>query len=675
MEALELILLVLSAVLLSSIIDQVVPKLTAPLIQIGLGLLIGLLATERITISLNPTMFMVALVAPLVYYDARELNKADFWRYRGQMLSYAVLLVIFTTIVVGFAINALIPSISLAVAFALAAALSPTDVVSVSSLAREANIPHRQKAVLMGESLINDASGIVCFQFAIAAAITGSFSALDAVGDFLIQFVGGIVVGMAAGWLFSFSARKVRDLGLESTTFHVLLEVLAPFIVFLFADAIGVSGIITVIGAGIVMSMAPKSLGPAPSRLNIVSNSVWQVLAFALNGFVFVLLGTQLPNALGNSWSETGLSLGVLTFYIVGIALAIYAVRMAWVIVTERILDRRAQTWRPWGEVLRSCMVTTLSGAKGAITLAVMLTVPTWVSVGAGMERFPNRGMLIFLCCAVIVLSLLVATYVAPLFAESNEDDDSVRAKDLDCKLGILRSVIEELTAHQTPETRIATQEAVRQYNERIARMKAEGTGRKQVDTELRIQVLRWEQEFVLEQIDEGAVPPLEGYRYLNRLAHTESLIRKDKLRIFSLKRRVRGLLGTVRNLWRSFRFKMPGPNPSEHQVMRDIQLRCTHYAIERMRSEMKQSPIPSEAFGRLILEYQRIYNTVHAQRPSISAYTQRTESVSAILHRGLQFELECIQEAYENGFLSRAGAQAMRSNVHLMQLDLADYV
>ena len=204
LEALMLALLLLAAVLVSSVIDQLVPKISSPLIQILLGLGIALLASSQIKIELDDKLFLVLFIAPLLYDEAKNIDKASLWRNRKPVLSLAIGLVLATALVVGFAVHWLVPSISLFAAFALGAALGPTDAVAVASLSKETSISSRSKSILEGESLINDASGIVAFQFAIAAAVTGTFSLVDATADFLFSLFGGILMGIALGYLGNF---------------------------------------------------------------------------------------------------------------------------------------------------------------------------------------------------------------------------------------------------------------------------------------------------------------------------------------------------------------------------------------------------------------------------------------------------------------------------------------
>ena len=341
MEALVLALLMLAAVLLSSVIDQLVPKVSSPLIQIGLGLLIALFAPSQINITLDPDLFLVLFIAPLLFDEAKNVDKGALWKNRRPVLSLAIGLVVVTALIIGFAVEWLEPSIGLFAAFALGAALGPTDAVAVASLSKETDIAPRDKSILEGESLINDASGIVAFQFALAAATTGTFSLLNASLDFVVSFFGGIAIGLALGYLGNFLVRRVRSWGLENTTFHVLFEVFTPFIVYLVANQLGTSGIIAVVAAGLVNVISPRTIGPSISRMNIVSSSVWRVLSFALNGIVFVFLGTQLPKAMQGTWDDVSIDNGVLIGYILLLTLIYVAVRFVWLLAMERYHSRR----------------------------------------------------------------------------------------------------------------------------------------------------------------------------------------------------------------------------------------------------------------------------------------------------------------------------------------------
>lgn len=364
METLTLGLLLIAAVLVSSVVDQIVPKVSLPLIQIGMGVIIALFASRAISIDLNPDLFLVLFIAPLLYDEAKNADKALLWRDKKPILSLAIGLVVVTALIIGFTVNAIVPSIPLAAAFALGAALGPTDAVAVSSLSKEIAIPERQKSILGGELLLNDASGIVSFQFALAAVITGSFSLMGATANFLVEFFGGLLFGVVLGFIGSSIVRWVRSIGVENTTFHVLFEVLIPFLVYLIADACHVSGIIAVVVAGLMNVVSPRAIGPSISRMNIVSSNVWHVLSFGLNGVVFVLLGTQLPHAMRYTWDDVSINNGILILYVLGLTFVLLAVRFVWALAMEYFFVKNKKKRRFCRADVKTSLITTLCGAR-----------------------------------------------------------------------------------------------------------------------------------------------------------------------------------------------------------------------------------------------------------------------------------------------------------------------
>ena len=681
MEALVLALLMLAAVLLSSVIDQLVPKVSSPLIQIGLGLLIALFAPSQINITLDPDLFLVLFIAPLLFDEAKNVDKGALWKNRRPVLSLAIGLVVVTALIIGFAVEWLEPSIGLFAAFALGAALGPTDAVAVASLSKETDIAPRDKSILEGESLINDASGIVAFQFALAAATTGTFSLLNASLDFVVSFFGGIAIGLALGYLGNFLVRRVRSWGLENTTFHVLFEVFTPFIVYLVANQLGTSGIIAVVAAGLVNVISPRTIGPSISRMNIVSSSVWRVLSFALNGIVFVFLGTQLPKAMQGTWDDVSIDNGVLIGYILLLTLIYVAVRFVWLLAMERYHSHRApEDQRPgWRADVRSSLVMALGGPKGTITLAVVLTIPvTYLDPLRGVVAFPQRELIIFLACGVIVVTLLLATFVVPLLAPKKPPtDEDLRCDETQVSLEILRSVIEELAARQTPENRTATQTVIHSYNQRIARIKNSNDILDEPNTALRLRALDWEQDYVLKLIEAEEVYPIVGYQYLSRLAHIENLLKHHAGR-WSLQNAYLRMRALARTGWHRLLSGLPGVSPTERtQAIRELQIKGSEHVVGKLQA-MLTSPEcnePAEDVSALVMEYQRTISMLRNANPSITALTRTGALATDVERLGLRLELEQIQTRYEEGDLCRASAKRLRENVYLMQVDLEDNV
>ena len=676
MAALELALVLLAVVLASAVIDQVIPRVSLPLIQIACGIVVALLAQGQISITLNPELFLVLFIAPLLFHEAQIADKASLWRNRRSMMSYAIGLVVAIVLVVGFAVNAFVPSIPLAAAFALGGALGPTDPIAVASISKHADIDARQQTTLQGESLLNDASGIVSFQFAVAAVVTGTFSAAEAIGEFLVEFFGALAAGIIFGFLLVKLAQKVRDLGFENTKFHVLLEILTPFIAYLLGEALGVSGVILVVACGITMSFGPRDLGPSASRMNIVSSSVWQVLTFALNGVVFVLLGTQLPQSFGGLWLDEGISNVHLVAYILLITVLMHGMRFIWTLVSDALAFHEAGLKRTAGQRIRSALVMTLAGSKGAITLAIMFSLPIYINTGTSVEGFPQRDLLIFLASGVILMSLLLATFVVPLLAPRADESSEHRERDYEATADIMRAVIEELTARLTDENRAALGQVIGRYTNRLERFKESRDLEDESDEALRIKVLEWEQEYVLELIEADEVPPVEGYQYVSRAARIESMIKHGKNRRIAFMHWQRRMRIVARKFWNKLRGRNRGEGPkTAGRIMRDIQIRASLYVIGRLEDEMAASPIQSEKISQLVAEYLHSVALLRGPAPTITAMTENAEMDLDAMRLGLHIELEKIQQAYEDGRISRAGAQKMREAVYLMQIDLEDYV
>ena len=307
MAVFELILCIIAAVVLSSFLSRFIPKVSTPLVQIALGALASQLPFFP-DVTLSPELFMVLFIAPLLYLEAHEIDKSELIKSVKLSLSLAIGLAIATMAAVGFALHAVWPAIPLAAALALGAALGPTDAVAVSSLGKEAALTQRQTSVLKGESLFNDASGIVGFQFAIAAAVSGVFEVGESTMQFVVSFFGGAFFGIVVGMVADVVFETMRSLGWETMTTRILMELFLPFILYLGAEAVHVSGILSVVAAGLLIRFDRTGIGPNVARTNIVSSSVWGVLSFSLNGTVFILLGMLLPSAMTTSWDDPHVS-------------------------------------------------------------------------------------------------------------------------------------------------------------------------------------------------------------------------------------------------------------------------------------------------------------------------------------------------------------------------------
>lgn len=695
MEMLEFVLLLLAAVLVSAVLDQMMPRVSLPLVQIAIGAIVILLVGTPVDVAIDPELFLVLFIAPLLFDESRHASKRGLWDNKGSIVSLAIGLVIVTVLVVGFVLNWIEPSIPLAAAFALGAALGPTDAVAVTALGKDIRLTGRQKSLLSGEALINDASGVVSFQFAIAAAVTGAFSLVDAAQSFAISFFGGIAIGLIAGFLALLAMKAIRGYGYESITVHVVFEVFTPFIVFLAAEHFGTSGILAVVAAGLLITLLPQKPTPVAARLKIASNSVWETLVFVINGVVFVMLGMQLPKAIMPSWRSDEVSSLLLCGLVLLVTALVVGVRFIWVLVMERC-DSSAK--RHTGkQLVRDALVTTLSGPKGAVTLSIIMTIPFTLSTG---EAFPQRDTLIFLASGVILCTLLLANFVVPVLAPKDDSPDETEEQDVNAvTIDILKRVIRQLREQKTPQNESSTQIVIRQYSERIKRLRRQNTSAPRL-VELRAGALAAQTRMVEARMRSGDLTREEGSRELERLNSARRLLmrahtRREKLGEVWSRVKV-GVMHARRNLDRMVRHVVD----DELQLERNRQLRieleecALNYYLGRMDDadlEVADGAGVLAAECRSTLSFLRAANEpavlaranvagsvigVDAGGMRGALQSMDTQKIQVIKARvtdveaeALRLELEEIQAMRDEGRLTRDAARELREEVYLLQM------
>ncbi|WP_306397879.1 Na+/H+ antiporter [Telluria beijingensis] len=415
MDEVGIVLAMLLAVVASGYLVRILPfAVPLPLVQIALGAAIS--GTTSHGVRLEPHIFFLLFLPPLLFLDGWRIPKVGLFRDRSTILELALGLVLFTVIGAGFLIHWLIPSLPLAVSFALAAILAPTDPVAVSSIAARVPIPPRLMHILEGESLLNDASGLVCFRFAVAAALTGTFSLGEATLTFLWVALAGIAIGVGLTVAVSAAQRILAARIGEESGSPILVNLLLPFGAYLAAEHVAASGILAAVAAGITMSYVELS-GRALATTRVRRAVVWDTVQFSLNGIMFVLLGEQLPAIVKAALRAPELPAAHDVWWLLGNALAISVglilLRFIWVWVSLRLtlLAARRQQQAVYRPNPRLILATSLAGVRGAITLAGVLTLPLAMPNGT---PFPGRDLVIFLASAVIVASLVLASVGLP---------------------------------------------------------------------------------------------------------------------------------------------------------------------------------------------------------------------------------------------------------------------
>ncbi len=427
MEIFFTILILTLVVSLSGVAARIIPfQIPLPLVQIAMGALLAW-PTFGLHVDFDPELFLVLFIPPLLFADGWNTPTSEFLHHGREILGLALVLVLITVVGIGYLIYWLVPGIPLLAAFALAAVLSPTDAVALSGIVGEGRIPKKIMAILQGEALMNDASGLVSLKFAVAVAMgTMVFTVSGASIEFLKVAIGGLLAGIAICWLYGKSLRLFSRWSGDDPATQTVLLLLLPFASYLIAEHIGVSGILAAVAAGMTISRS-GIIRQAPLAMRLRANSVWQMLEFVFNGMVFLMLGLQLPGILEISVhqadADPNVELWALFASVVMIYVALMIVRFGW-LWTMRLISRTALKKRPMefsSYSTRELLIASFAGVRGAITLAGVLSIPLLLTNG---DDFPARYELVFLATGVILFSLLVGVVVLPLLLRGVEGID-----------------------------------------------------------------------------------------------------------------------------------------------------------------------------------------------------------------------------------------------------------
>mgnify|MGYP000908078264 CR=1 FL=1 len=436
MEILITISVFITLVIIGSFLNKYIPRIPAALFQIILGFLVSYLAIP-LHFEFESEAFMALIIAPLLFTDAYKASRSELWLYKKPIVYMAVGLVITTVVVVGYFINYIIPSISLGAAFALAAILSPTDAVAVKSITKGMKLPKGLMSILEGESLLNDAAGIVSFKIALAAIITGTFSLSRSSREFFITAIGGMFLGVLIGLIIvsmKFVNRKFLN---TEPSILVIIQVILPIATYFIAEELHLSGIIAVVFAGILLNFERYlRQGDSLDNQAVVSISYNQdTISYVLNGFVFVLLGYLLPGIFKNMITYPDLDVQTAMFYVILIAIALIITRFTFVYIFYVSFQQHTfKTSRNIVEFFKTkqldvgnysrfeyALITSLCGIHGTVTLATALMIP--LTIGTTGEPFPLRNAILFIGSGVVLLSMIIGTIFLPLIIKVEDEE------------------------------------------------------------------------------------------------------------------------------------------------------------------------------------------------------------------------------------------------------------
>jgi CPA1 family monovalent cation:H+ antiporter len=395
----DLLIGILAVLVLVAILYEVARRLGVPyptiLVLGGLGLaFVPGLPHE----PLDPDLVLLVFLPPLLFSAAFETPLRDLRANLAPIARLSIGLVIFTMVLVAIVAERLIPGFGWAAAFTLGAIVAPTDALAATTVFRRIGVPRVVATLVEGEALLNDATALVAYRTALVAVVTGSFVLSEAVGGFLIAAAGGIAIGVAVGWVASMIIRVLDDPPVE-----VLLSLVIPFAAYLPADQLRLSGVLAAVAAGFVIGRRLGTILSPSSR--VLWLSTWKMVGFVINGFVFVLIGVELPDAVRGLAGRSTFEIGLL---VVGVCGVVVVGRLVWVVASSYLPNspRRVIARRDPRLADRLTLVVGWAGLRGAVSLAAALALPA---------SFPERNLVLLLTFAVILVTLVGQGLTLPL--------------------------------------------------------------------------------------------------------------------------------------------------------------------------------------------------------------------------------------------------------------------
>jgi monovalent cation/hydrogen antiporter len=410
MENFKIIIFLLTVLIsLSAIIDKL--RLPYPVLLVLVGLAIGFVPVLP-DLALDPAVVFIVFLPPLLYDAASRTSWHDFKTNIRPISALGISLVFFTMTAVAITAHYFIPHFGWPLAFLLGAIVSPPDAAAATGIIRGLGLNKQVISILEGESLVNDASALIAYRYALAASITGGFLFWQAGLQFLLVAGGGIAIGLLAGYILIFIHKRIDNYPIVETS----LSLLTPFLSYLLAEQVHTSGILAVVSTGLLLSWRSPEIFSYQTRMR--SRVVWDTLIFLLNGFIFILIGLQLPGILKQL---TNYKLSSLIGYGLIISLVTILVRIAWVFASgwfsnffkwKTSAGQDASQGKPQEGTWKNVLIVAWTGTRGVISLATALALPLTLQSG---KAFPQRHLILFLCFVVIFVTLVVQGLSLPL--------------------------------------------------------------------------------------------------------------------------------------------------------------------------------------------------------------------------------------------------------------------
>lgn len=604
---------------------------------------------------------MLLFIAPLLYNDGRNYPRDELWRMKGAILSNAILLVFLTTLGGGFFIHWLIDEIPLAAAFALAAILSPTDPVAVNGIAKRVRLPKKVLNLVRGESLINDASGLVAFNYAITAVVTGYFSWQEAALDFSYKFVAGGILGLVLALLLIGIRLALRRQGIIDVTFHTLLQILTPFFIFIISeDVLHASGVIAVVVAGIIHSLVREQTATLVAEEQVLTENIWTILLFILNGIVFLLLGMSIPASMSGILENPEMGLGLIFSYVIAIGLVILGIRFIWAYlfsIYEYNYGKIAPDSKP---SFKTSLLVSLTGVRGTVTMVGVLSIPLLLENGDG---FPQRSLLLFLAAGTILFTLILATVSLPLLNRLPKEQ-SVTKPEMsleEARRLVLLASLQKIRSEMNKENELAAYDLIDEYKWRFEQLDPSENPKSEADkervrkiNELRRIGLKTERSFI-KRLKENGEMDRKIFKAFEKSFDRREEVASDNIRSFSLY-----LQGKLRRAWNRFKGSAIEVNrkPKSFPEGQEYQLQALQAAVKELE-KLAEDKGDDDLLHEVITEYR--HKIARMENPDQTIADKYEIQKEVLRIRVLDVGRSEIFRLYESGSISREEVKELR--------------
>ncbi|ADC86715.1 MULTISPECIES: cation:proton antiporter [Staphylococcus] len=682
MELLEAFLLFITAVIISSIIYNRFPKIPAAFIQIALGVCLFILPIP-IHFKFDSEVFMFAVIAPLLFVEGTHVSRTKLMEYKKPIVLMAMALVFATVIGVGYFIHWIWPDLPMPAAFAIAAILCPTDAVAVSAITKGKMLPKGSMAILEGESLLNDAAGIISFKIAVTALVTGSFSAFHAIGQFIVSTILGILIGIIIGTLVvRLRIYLTANKGLKDNNTLTFIQLLTPFVVYFIAEELHASGIIAVVIAGLIHGLERDRLIRAQTELQMNYNQIWTTLSYALNGFVFVVLGFIVPEVVDEIIRVEPENIMFLIGITLSIAVAIYVFRYIWVYIwfKDFYAPKNVQSYLDddSGSIptrSRYAFIMTMCGIHGTISLSMALTLPELVGQ---QQHFEYRNDLLFIAALMVLISLILAQIILPLITPSAHETDFQGMSYQSAKIFIVQQVIDSFKEKSTSQPDIDYRPILNQYFNELSFLLNIEPDNKNTKELRRLEDIaeKIETETLERLIAKGSITKQDISNYRGVIEYSQffreaSFIKKLSrfIKLFYL--RLKALKSSDKSERNDIRQKYQDGFKHVQKIMRIV----NHNIILKMREEQHSSNVLEVSL--VINRYTNLTQTLRQSASKIKARQKNelivsNETQQSLKLQALYTQRDVLDKLIANNKITNDIAKQIRENINYNEIVLA---